>query len=36
MFGGYYNAGTDQVGVAPQGGPMVGLRYDLDSEGPPH
>ena len=34
MFGGYYNAGTDQVGVAPQGGPMLGLRYDLRLGGP--
>jgi hypothetical protein len=34
LFGGYYNAGTDLVGVAPQSGPMVGLRYDLRRGGP--
>jgi hypothetical protein len=34
LFGGYYNAGTDFVGVAPQSGPMVGLRYDLRLGGP--
>jgi hypothetical protein len=34
LFGGYYNAGTDQAGVAPGSGPMVGLRYDLRLGGP--
>jgi hypothetical protein len=34
IFGGYYNAGTDQVGVAPRGGPMFGVRYDLRLGGP--
>jgi hypothetical protein len=34
LFGGYYSAGSDQVGVAPQGGPMVGMRYDLRLGGP--
>jgi hypothetical protein len=34
VFGGYYNAGTDQVGVAPRGGPMFGVRYDLRLGGP--
>jgi hypothetical protein len=34
VFGGYYNAGTDQVGVAPKSGPMFGLRYDLRLGGP--
>jgi Outer membrane protein beta-barrel domain len=34
LFGGYYNAGTDHVGVAPQSGPMIGLRYDLRLGGP--
>jgi hypothetical protein len=34
LFGGYYNAGTDQVGVAPQSGPMFGVRYDLRLGGP--
>lgn len=34
IFGGYYNAGTDQVGVAPRSGPMFGVRYDLRLGGP--
>ena len=34
IFGGYYNAGTDQVGVAPRSGPMFGFRYDLRLGGP--
>lgn len=34
LFGGYYNAGTDQVGVAPGSGPMFGARYDLRLGGP--
>ncbi|HUQ80668.1 MAG TPA: hypothetical protein VM076_06015 [Gemmatimonadaceae bacterium] len=34
LFGGYYTAGSDQVGVAPGSGPMVGLRYDLRLGGP--
>ena len=34
VFAGYYAAGTDQVGVAPQGGPMFGVRYDLRLGGP--
>lgn len=34
VFGGYYNAGTDQVGVAPQSGPLFGVRYDLRLGGP--
>ena len=34
VFGGYYNAGTDQVGVAPKSGPMFGVRYDLRLGGP--
>jgi len=34
LFGGYYNAGTDQVGVAPKSGPMFGVRYDLRLGGP--
>lgn len=34
LFGGYYRAGKDPVGVAPTSGPMVGLRYDLRLGGP--
>jgi hypothetical protein len=34
LFGGYYNAGTDHVGVAPGSGPMFGVRYDLRLGGP--
>jgi len=34
IFGGYYNAGTDRVGVAPGSGPMIGARYDLRLGGP--
>lgn len=34
VFGGYYEAGTDMVGVAPQSGPMFGVRYDLRLGGP--
>lgn len=34
VFGGYYNAGTDMVGVAPGSGTMFGLRYDLRLGGP--
>ena len=34
IFGGYYNAGNDRVGVAPGSGPMFGVRYDLRLGGP--
>jgi hypothetical protein len=34
VFGGYYNAGSDRVGVAPGSGPMFGVRYDLRLGGP--
>jgi hypothetical protein len=34
LFGGYYTAGKDQVGVAPQSGPLFGVRYDLRIGGP--
>lgn len=34
LFGGYYNAGTDRVGVAPGSGPLFGVRYDLRLGGP--
>lgn len=33
-FGGYFAAATDDAGVAPQSGPMVGLRYELRIGGP--
>ena len=34
LFGGMYSAGKDPAGVAPQGGPMAGLRYELRVGGP--
>jgi len=34
FFGGYLHAGKDPLGVAPQGGPMYGLRYELHLGGP--
>ena len=34
VFGGYYQAGTDRVGVAPKSGPLFGVRYDLRLGGP--
>lgn len=34
LFGGYYTAGSDRVGVAPGSGPMFGVRYDLRLGGP--
>jgi hypothetical protein len=34
LFGGYYTAGSDQVGVAPGSGSMLGMRYDLRLGGP--
>ena len=34
FFGGRYSAGLDQIGVAPRGGPMYGLRYEIQIGGP--
>jgi hypothetical protein len=34
LFLGFYEAGTDKAGVAPQSGPMVGARYELRLGGP--
>ena len=34
LFSGLYKAGEDPAGVAPQGGPMLGLRYELRVAGP--
>jgi hypothetical protein len=34
FFGGRYAAGLDPIGVAPRGGPMYGLRYELHIGGP--
>lgn len=34
LFGGLFGAGKDPAGVAPQGGPMAGLRYELRVGGP--
>ena len=31
---GYYDAGRDAAGVAPQSGPMLGVRYELRLAGP--
>ena len=33
-FTGYFAAGRDPVGVAPQGGPMLGVRYEVRVGGP--
>jgi len=29
LFTGYYNAGSDAVGAAPQSAPLIGLRYEV-------
>lgn len=34
LFSGWYAAGNDPVGVAPESGPMVGLRYEVRIGGP--
>lgn len=34
FFGGYFKAGADVAGAAPQSGPLVGLRYDMVIAGP--
>ena len=34
FFGGRYSAGQDPIGVAPRGGPMYGLRYEIHVGGP--
>jgi hypothetical protein len=34
LFSGYFAAGNDPVGVAPQAGPMVGVRYEVRIGGP--
>ena len=34
FFGGHYAAGKDAIGIAPQGGPMFGLRYQIHVGGP--
>lgn len=34
FFGGHYAAGKDPIGIAPQGGPMYGLRYEVHVGGP--
>lgn len=34
VFGGYYMAAKDPAGVAPQSGPMIGIRYELTIGGP--
>ena len=34
VFGGWYAASKDPVGVAPQSGPMLGARYDIFLGGP--
>jgi hypothetical protein len=34
LLGGYFSAKADPAGVAPQGGPMVGVQYDLGFGGP--
>lgn len=34
FFGGRYTAGKDAIGVAPGGGPMLGIRYQIHVGGP--
>lgn len=34
FFGGRYSAGQDPIGIAPRGGPMYGLRYEIHVGGP--
>ncbi len=34
LLGGYFSAKADPAGVAPQGGPMFGVQYDLGFGGP--
>jgi len=34
VVAGYYAAGKDPVGVAPQGGPLLGVRYEVRIGGP--
>ena len=34
FFGGQYGAGKDPINVAPQGGPMFGVRYEVHVGGP--
>ena len=34
LFGGYYAAGVDPAGVAPQSAPFIGARYALQITGP--
>jgi hypothetical protein len=34
VFGGNYSAGKDLIGIAPRGGPMYGLRYEIHVGGP--
>jgi hypothetical protein len=34
FFGGHYSAGQDPINVAPHGGPMFGLRYEIHVGGP--
>jgi hypothetical protein len=34
FFGGHYNAGKDQIGIAPGDGPMFGIRYQIHVGGP--
>src|SRR4051812_23806271 len=34
LLSGYYNPSKDPAGVAPQSGPLLGLRYDVRIGGP--
>jgi hypothetical protein len=34
FFGGHFSPGQDPLGVAPRGGPMYGLRYEIHVGGP--
>jgi hypothetical protein len=34
VFGGYFGAASDELGLTPRGGPMFGLRYEKTVGGP--
>ncbi len=34
LLGGYFHTPSDEIGATPQGGALVGLRYDLPVSGP--
>jgi hypothetical protein len=34
LYSGYFRAASDRAAVAPQGGPLIGARYDISLAGP--